>query len=351
MLSGTRGTTEVDVAMFLTVCGVRGRERKRLLAVCQDQGVPGWLQEYGDRLPKQLVTLVDHEDKAHGIPISISSCPLACMRRSARQRRSSLLPDRLNCTTSGSEPPIPFLPGSWRVASAEELREIFDEDPELYDRARPDYPDALFHDLSELTEIGPGARVAEIGPGTGQATATLAAGGAHVVAVELGAALAAALQRKLTGVPVEVVVCAFEDWQLPSEPFDTLVAFTAWHWLDPAVRAAKAGAALRPGGALATISTTHVLGGTEEFFADVQDCYERWDPSTPPGLRLAAADAVPPAVDEIDDSELFLPAVRRRYVPPGRRLLLARLPRVAWHLLRAPGLGARAETKPACLHW
>jgi len=67
MLSGTRGTTEVDVAMFLTVCGVRGRERKRLLAVCQDQGVPGWLQEYGDRLPKQLVTLVDHEDKAHGI--------------------------------------------------------------------------------------------------------------------------------------------------------------------------------------------------------------------------------------------------------------------------------------------
>jgi transcriptional regulator with XRE-family HTH domain len=58
MLSGTRGTTEVDVAMFLTVCGVRGRERKRLLAVCQDQGVPGWLQEYGDRLPKQLITLV-----------------------------------------------------------------------------------------------------------------------------------------------------------------------------------------------------------------------------------------------------------------------------------------------------
>ncbi|MDQ3276542.1 MAG: helix-turn-helix domain-containing protein, partial [Actinomycetota bacterium] len=67
MLSGTRGTTKVDVAMFLTVCGVRGRERKRLLAVCQDQGVPGWLQEYGDRLPKQLVTLVDHEDKAQRI--------------------------------------------------------------------------------------------------------------------------------------------------------------------------------------------------------------------------------------------------------------------------------------------
>lgn len=176
-----------------------------------------------------------------------------------------------------------------RNGSAEELRGIFDEDPELYDRARPGYPDALFRALSEPAEIGPGARVAEIGPGTGQATATLAAGGARVVAVELGAALAAALQRNLTAAPVEVVVCPFEDWQLPSEPFDTLVAFTAWHWLDPAVRAAKAGAALHPGGALATISTTHVLGGTDRFFADVQDCYERWDPSTPPGLRLPAA--------------------------------------------------------------
>ena len=67
MLSGKRGASEVDVAMFLTVCGVCRRERDRLLALCQDQGVPGWLQEYGDRLPKQLVTLLDHEDKAHGI--------------------------------------------------------------------------------------------------------------------------------------------------------------------------------------------------------------------------------------------------------------------------------------------
>lgn len=41
-----------------------GEERARLLALCDDLGVPGWLQEHGGRLPKQLVTLVDHEDKA-----------------------------------------------------------------------------------------------------------------------------------------------------------------------------------------------------------------------------------------------------------------------------------------------
>jgi hypothetical protein len=43
----------------------------------------------------------------------------------------------------------------------------------------------------------------------------------------------------------EVVVSAFEDWPLPSEPFDALCAFTSWHWLDPGVRTAKAVIALR----------------------------------------------------------------------------------------------------------
>lgn len=197
--------------------------------------------------------------------------------------------------------------------SAADLRAVFDEDPSLYHRARPGYPAALFDDLAELASVGPGARVVEVGPGTGQATAALSARGAHVVAVELGAGLAALLQRGLAGALVEVVVSAFEEWPVPSRPFDTLAAFTAWHWLDPAVRTAKAAVLLRPGGALATVTTTHVLGGTETFFAQVQRCYERWDPATPAGVRLAPSDDVPAALDEVDSSDLFLPAVRRRY--------------------------------------
>lgn len=192
-------------------------------------------------------------------------------------------------------------------------RAIFDQDAELYDRARPSYPAELFRDLGELARVGPGARVAEIGPGTGQATAALVAGGAQVLGVELGAGLARVLRRKLAGAGVEVLVSTFEDWTLPGEPFDTLAAFTSWHWLDPLVRTRKAASALRSDGALVTVTTSHVLGGTVAFFADVQDCYQRWDPATPAGLRLPPADSVPAALDEVDDSGLFLPAVRGRY--------------------------------------
>ncbi|GIM98067.1 hypothetical protein [Paractinoplanes toevensis] len=58
--------------------------------------------------------------------------------------------------------------------------------------------------------------------------------------------------------------------------------FTAFHWLDPDVRMIKAADLLRPDGSLGIVSTHHIAGGTNAFFADAQRCYERFDPTTPP---------------------------------------------------------------------
>lgn len=188
-----------------------------------------------------------------------------------------------------------------------DLRAIFGEDAEHYDRHRPGYPDALFDHL-------PAGRVLEIGCGTGKATLPLAERGHRVVAVELSPTMAAVARRTLARFPgVEVVVGEFETWPLPAEPFDLVLAATAFHWLDPAVRAAKAADALRPGGTLAIVSTHHIAGGTwdDEFFADVQSCYERFDPSTPPGLRLTAAADIPK--DTADFADRFGPVEFHRY--------------------------------------
>lgn len=196
----------------------------------------------------------------------------------------------------------------------EHLRSTFDSAAELYDRARPAYPPELFDDLARLAAIGPGCRVLEIGCGTGQATVPLAQRGCVIVAVEIGPHLAAVARRNLARFPsVRVVTSAFEDWPLPAEPFDLVLSATAFHWIDPAVRVVKAADALRPGGALAVIATHHVAGGTEKFFVDVQACYERWDPATPPGLRLSTAAEIPPGGEEIDRSGRFEPAQLRRY--------------------------------------
>jgi SAM-dependent methyltransferase len=136
-----------------------------------------------------------------------------------------------------------------------------------------------------------------------------------VVAVELGAALAAVARRNLARFPaVEVVTAAFEDWPLPKEPFDLVLAATAFHWIDPDVRVVKAADALRPGGVLATVTTHHIAGGDESFFAQAQACYERWDPETPRGgVPLRPATDVPSSSDELDRSHRFGPARFRRY--------------------------------------
>lgn len=64
LLSGKRGGTEVDVSAFLAVVQVTDAERDRLLGICREQNTSGWLQQHGTRLPQQLRTLIDHENKA-----------------------------------------------------------------------------------------------------------------------------------------------------------------------------------------------------------------------------------------------------------------------------------------------
>ena len=195
-----------------------------------------------------------------------------------------------------------------------ELRAIFAEDAELYDRMRPTYPYAIFDDLASFGQLTPGCRVLEIGCGTGQATRALAERGYHVIALDVGASMVQVARRRLAAFAnVHLVQSAFEAWRLPRERFDAVVSATAFHWLNPDLRVGKAARALCDGGTLALISTHHVAGGDAQFFEEVQACYERWDPSTPPGLRLSSQDDIPADTAELDSSGLFEPAVVHRY--------------------------------------
>jgi SAM-dependent methyltransferase len=225
------------------------------------------------------------------------------------------------------------------------LRERFNEAAELYDRARPGYPAGLFEDVIRLAGIPSGGRVLEIGCGTGQATVPLAERGFSIVAVELGAELAHVARRNLARFPrVEVVVSAFEDWPLPTQAFDLVLSATAFHWLNPAIRINKVADALRPGGALAIIATHHIAGGTAPFFVDAQGCYERWDPTTPPGLRLQTSEQIPMDTSELDNSGRFEPAIVRRYeqeVPYSTTEYLEVLQTYSDQRAREPESGAR----------
>jgi SAM-dependent methyltransferase len=195
------------------------------------------------------------------------------------------------------------------------LRATFNEDAELYDRARPTYPPGLFDDLVQLAGLRPGARIVEVGPGTGQATAPLAERGLEIVAVELGEALSAVARRNLAVFEnVQVVVAPFESWKPEQADFDALVAFTAFHWLDPEVRYEKSAAVLRAGGALAVVGGQHVLlEGGDPFFGEVQADYDAVDPSDD-NRAPGHPDEIQDLAAEIAASRYFDNVAARRYL-------------------------------------
>jgi SAM-dependent methyltransferase len=125
----------------------------------------------------------------------------------------------------------------------------FDKRAEVYERARPPYPDALWERLRELGVLRAGMHVVDIGAGAGLATAPLVAAGAHVTAVEPGRALAERLHARLPD--VEILVATAEDADLAEGAFDLAVAATSVHWLDLGVVLPKLHRALVRGGHLA----------------------------------------------------------------------------------------------------
>ena len=147
------------------------------------------------------------------------------------------------------------------VIDRREGRSLFGSDPAAYDAARPGHAERVYEVLVERCRLHPGARVLEIGPGTGQATRRLLELGARpLVAIEPDPALAQYLARSL-GTQVDIRVVALEDAVLADGSFDLAAAASSFHWVDEAVGLARVFETLRPGGWAALWWT---LFGSEE---------------------------------------------------------------------------------------
>jgi SAM-dependent methyltransferase len=194
------------------------------------------------------------------------------------------------------------------------LRQMFEEVPELYDRARPSYPLELFDDLAALGRIPVGGRILELGPGTGKATRSLAERGYEVVGIEMGADLAALARRNLAPFPsVEIVNEPFESWET-SARFDAIVAFTSFHWIDPEIKYEKSARLLREEGALAAAGSRHVMPEDgDPFWAEVQEDYDAVVPS-PDNKPPPPPDEVEGLGAEIDASGYFRHVATETYL-------------------------------------
>lgn len=115
-----------------------------------------------------------------------------------------------------------------------------------YAEHRPDYARAA---LRWALEPAPGARVLDLGAGTGKLTATLAEVSDDVTAVEPDPAMLAELRRTLPD--VRALSGRAEAIPVPDASVDAVVAGNAMHWFDMAVAGPEIARVLSPGGVLA----------------------------------------------------------------------------------------------------
>jgi SAM-dependent methyltransferase len=193
-------------------------------------------------------------------------------------------------------------------ADRDRLKVTFDTVADRYHQARPSYPAEIYDALVSLADLRPGARLLEVGCGTGKATLPLAERGFSITCLEPGPQLAATAARNLARFDqVRIVQQSFEDWQPDdAEPFDLVYSATAWHWIDPAVGYELASRSLRPGGHLAIWAAWHVFpAGGDPFFREVQDVYSEIGMGAGEGNWFYAPGEEPDNRAAIEGSGLF----------------------------------------------
>ncbi len=133
-------------------------------------------------------------------------------------------------------------------------RERFSDRVDDYRRYRPGYPQALLDALLARTGLGAGARVADIGAGTGIFTGMLLDAGFDVLAVEPNTGMRNAADRLLGNNPrFRSVDGGAEDSGLASASVDLVTAAQAFHWFANDAAVAEFRRILRPRGNMALV--------------------------------------------------------------------------------------------------
>lgn len=189
------------------------------------------------------------------------------------------------------------------ISPADDARWVFNRLAEPY-RARPGYPPALVERLAGLA--GPGARVVDLGAGTGHLALPLAARGLRVAAVEPARAMLAALSG---AAGVEPVHAAAEATGLSRAGFGLAVIADALQWIDPEGGAAEVRRLLAPGGALAVVTArladTPFLRALE---ARIAAANPKARPGAPPvELFFSVAGLPAPAEERFEDEVALAP--------------------------------------------
>ena len=162
-----------------------------------------------------------------------------------------------------------------------------------YARHRAGFPPELLDRLAAIGVVRPGARVVDLGTGTGSLARLFAQRGCEVTGVDVAGPLLEQAMRldREAGVRVAYVERQAEATGLPGGGFDVVSAGQCWHWFDRPTAALEVARLLVSGGAVVIAHFDwlpiegNVVAATEELilrftpswpFADRAGLYPQW---------------------------------------------------------------------------
>ncbi|MGF6756203.1 class I SAM-dependent methyltransferase [Paraburkholderia sp. GAS42] len=133
-----------------------------------------------------------------------------------------------------------------------------------YVKYRPSYPQDVLTFLHTTCGLVRGAKVADIGAGTGISAKLFLDAGHPVVAVEPNEAMRNAAVAWLSGFDgFTSAAGTAEATTLDDASVDLVIAAQAFHWFDPATARREFARILKPGGLVALFWNSRVLSGTD----------------------------------------------------------------------------------------
>ncbi|MEZ4753570.1 MAG: class I SAM-dependent methyltransferase [Bdellovibrionota bacterium] len=144
-------------------------------------------------------------------------------------------------------------------------RSTFDEIARLYDEARPCYPTQLVKDVLRHADLpASGAKVLEVGSGTGKGTEHFISNNFELCCVEPGPKSIEIARSKLAGFQnLSFINKKFEDLDVPKSSYDLVLSGQAFHWINGVISFTKAADVLKVGGSLALFWNTLVADRTD----------------------------------------------------------------------------------------
>ena len=193
-----------------------------------------------------------------------------------------------------------------------DFRKVFDLIPEEFDRWRPRYCPEALKDVIAYAGLGPGKKVLEIGPGTGQATEPLLLTGCDYAGIDLGEHLCAFMRERFREYPNLRVICGdFCTHDFGAEKFDLIFSAAAIQWIPEETAFCRCRELLKPGGALVMIAnlSDENARNAPELVADKERVYEMYfHPEIPYTCGINKRNAVLYGFSEPEISDFFYDA-------------------------------------------